>query len=109
MLTYRFDRLQDDGSWFGYDFTATNDDDAVLHALRKRTSNRCELYQGERSLATFDGMTKKDKQTAHDVHTDLRAPEPVMEACYVQATSEVPPFIMQDSGRINVSEFKRGL
>ena len=62
MLTYHFDRLQDDGSWSGYDFTATSDDDAVAHALRKRTSNRCELYQAERWLATFDGV-----EVANDV------------------------------------------
>ncbi len=76
MLTYHFDRLQDDGSWFGYDFTAPNDDDAVTHALRKRTSNRCELYQGARSLATFDGVTEKEEQRADDVRTDPLAPEP---------------------------------
>ncbi len=87
MLTYHFDRLQDDGSWFGYDFTATNDDDAVTYALRKRTSNRCELYQGERPLASFDGTTKKEEPTADDVHTGRRTAELAWEACQVQARS----------------------
>lgn len=79
MLTYHFDRLQDDGSWFGYDFTATNDDDALSHALSKRTSNRCELYQGERSLATFDGITKRKEQKTDDVRIVLRATESALE------------------------------
>ncbi len=89
MLTYHFDRLQDDGSWFGYDFTAANDDDAVTHALRKRTSNRCELYQGERQLVTFDGMTQKQEPTADDVRTGFRPAELAWEACQVQARSLV--------------------
>ena len=89
MVTYHFDRLQDDGSLFGYDFTAANDEDAVLHALRKRTSYRCELYQGERPLATFDGLTKTEESTADDVHTGLRTAELAWEACQVQARSSI--------------------
>ncbi len=103
MLTYRFERLQDDGSWFCYAFTATNDDDAVAHALCKRTSNRCELYQGDRSLATFDGRAKKDEPTADDVRTDLRAPEPALD---VQAITDVAPFMVRYPRQIDVAHPK---
>ena len=54
MLSYRFDHQQDDGSWSAHEFWSADDDDAVTFGLSIRTASRCELYQADRWLATFD-------------------------------------------------------
>ena len=54
MLSYRIECESDDGSWSAHEFESINDDVALSHALRLLTHNRCELYQADRWLATFD-------------------------------------------------------
>ena len=74
MLSYRIDCQQDDGSWSAHEFQSVNDDLAVAHALRVRTANRCELYQADRSLATFDRALQLGKRgfAAANDNTSLR-------------------------------------
>lgn len=57
MLCYRLHRQQDDGSWSVQEFQCLNDGDAIDCGLRLRTGNTCELYEADRWLATFDGVT----------------------------------------------------
>lgn len=64
MLKYRFDRLQDDGTWSVQEFLSTDDHEAITYGLSIRTSNRCELYQAHRWLATFDGVAANDDNPA---------------------------------------------
>lgn len=54
MPSYQLMVEQRDGTWSAFEFRYTDDDDAVRHALRLRTRDRCELYQADRWLATFD-------------------------------------------------------
>ena len=56
MFDYRIEGQQDDGSWSVQEFRSVDDSDAITYGLRVRTSNRCELYQADRWLATFDGV-----------------------------------------------------
>ena len=68
MLSYRFARLQDNGTWLVDEFKSRDDDDAVAYGLRNRTANSCELYQGERLLATFDGMAPRHDQIVASIN-----------------------------------------
>lgn len=56
MFKYRIDRQQNDGSWSVQEFQSVDDTDAITYGLRVRTANRCELYEADRWLATFDGV-----------------------------------------------------
>ena len=56
MVKYRIDRQQSDGSWSAQEFQSVDDTDAITYGLRVRTANRCELYEADRWLATFDGV-----------------------------------------------------
>lgn len=58
MFDYRIERQQDDGSWSAQEFRSVDDSDAITYGLSVRTANRCELYQAERWLATFDGAAE---------------------------------------------------
>jgi hypothetical protein len=61
MLDYRFYRLLNDGTWYVQVIRFNNDDDAISYGLAIRTANRCELYEAERWLATFDGVWQHDR------------------------------------------------
>ena len=63
MFSYRFDRQQDDGSWSVQEFQSLNDTEAIACGLRLRTGSRCELYEADRWLATFDGVTAANNIT----------------------------------------------
>lgn len=58
MFNYRIERQQDDGSWSVQKFRAVDDSGAIAYGLRVRTANKCELYQSDRWLATFDGVAE---------------------------------------------------
>lgn len=59
MLDYRFFRQMDDGTWRVQLLKFADDDDAISYGLVTRSANRCELYQAERWLATFDGARQQ--------------------------------------------------
>ena len=56
MSNYRIEWQQNDGSWSVQDLQSIDDTGAITYGLRVRSTNRCELYQAERWLATFDGV-----------------------------------------------------
>jgi hypothetical protein len=69
MLKYRMSFQRDNGSWSVRYFQSVDDDDAVAYALSVRPSKSCELFQSDRWIATFDGITapaKFDASFAND-------------------------------------------
>jgi hypothetical protein len=66
MLRYHLLVERRDGTWTAFEFRYSNDDDAIRHALRLRTRGRCELYQAERWLATFDAIAHDRQLPAND-------------------------------------------
>jgi hypothetical protein len=56
MLDYRFYRQLNDATWYVQVIRFNSDDEAISYGLAIRTENRCELYEAERWIATFDGV-----------------------------------------------------
>ena len=56
MTHYRFACQLDDESWIEHSFLSSNDSLAVLYGLSKRTANKCQLFQNDRLIATYDGL-----------------------------------------------------
>jgi hypothetical protein len=55
MFYYRFYRELEDRTWRVQIIPFGDDDEAINYAIGVRTADRCELYQAERWVATFDG------------------------------------------------------
>lgn len=73
MHNYRFELQENDGRWSAHEFQSFDDDDAVRHARRMRTANRCELYQADRWLATFDGAPRPKQREEICANDDTNA------------------------------------
>ncbi len=64
MEKYRFATQQNDGTWLSHEFHCPDDDDAVAFGLLHRTAKSCELFCGDRHLASFDSAPVTEPRNA---------------------------------------------